>query len=546
MINLTAQKKGIARGNQFLDSYEQNKIYDRDDKKDDTSVMSVDEWPDPTPIQHTLRNVEPLPLSIIPGPFQGWIEDTCHRMQCPLDFVATASIVMAGSVIGAGCGIKPKRQDDWLVIPNIWGGAVGRPSVLLKSPAIDQALTPLVKLEMTAKENYDSEQNAYEAELAGHKAQKEALQGNMKKACSVKGDKLDFKDAKESFKLLEKPEEPTWRRFKTNDSTIEKMALLLSENPRGILLYRDELVGLLSSWDREDKQSDRAFFLESWNGYGSYTADRIGRGTIYTENLCVSIYGGIQPSKLLRYLEQAMNGYQNDGLIQRLQLLVYPDEPKVWNLIDQFPDHDAKNRFTNIIEKLSDMDFTEHGATKDDYSKFPYFRFSDDAQMLFFEWLTELQTVKLQQDDDPIILEHLGKYRSLLPSLALIFHLIDIADGNASGDVSIKATSQAAAWCDYLETHARRIYGLLTDIEIKAAEQLLGKITKGKLQDGFTVRNVYRNKWHHLTDRETVQKACDELVDADCIREEEIKGGIGIGRGKTIYRINPKLEIING
>ncbi|MCH8976283.1 MAG: hypothetical protein IH909_01520 [Proteobacteria bacterium] len=85
----------------------------------DLSVLSVVEWPDPTPVQHSLRPVEALPLSIIPEPFQAWIEDTSHRMQCPLDFVATASIVMAGSVIGAGCGVKPKRFDDWVVIPNL-------------------------------------------------------------------------------------------------------------------------------------------------------------------------------------------------------------------------------------------------------------------------------------------------------------------------------------------------------------------------------------------------------------------------------------------
>ena len=414
--------------------------------------------------------------------------------------------------------------------------------MLLKSPAIEQALSPLAKLEIKAKEDHESKCDIYEAELAGYKAKKEALQTSMKKAYSDDSkSKISFDDAKADMRSLEKPEEPTWKRYKTNDATIEKMAVLLSENTRGILLVRDELVGLLASWDREDRQPDRAFFLESWNGYGSYTSDRIGRGTTYTENMCVSIYGGIQPAKLLRYLQQATSGYQNDGLIQRLQLLVYPDEPKQWNLVDQFPDHKAKDRCNDIIKKLSEMDFTEHGATTDEYTKFPYFRFSDEAQAVFFEWLTELQTVKLQQDDEPVMLEHLGKYRSLFPSLALIFHLIDIADGNASGAISLKTTKQAAAWCDYLESHARRIYGCVSDVGIKAAECLLTKITKGKLQDEFTARDIYRNQWHLLTNREIVQKAIDELIDADCIRENKIAN-----TGKTIYQVNPKLEIIHG
>jgi hypothetical protein len=37
------------------------------------------------------------------------------------------------------------------------------------------------------------------------------------------------------------------RRYKTNDSTVEKLGELLRENPVGLLILRDELVGV----DRE-------------------------------------------------------------------------------------------------------------------------------------------------------------------------------------------------------------------------------------------------------------------------------------------------------
>ena len=267
--------------------------------KEGIIVVILEEWPEPVPIKHTLRPVPSLPLSIIPGPYQEWIEDTCHRMQCPLDFVAVASIVMTGSIIGAGCGIKPKRLDDWIVIPNLWGGAIARPSVLLKTPALEQALSPLRLLEKSAKDAYDAEADIYDAELAAYKAKRDALQNDMKKAYGGKGELSDFEDAKESFKSLEKPETPTWKRYKTNDATIEKMAVLLSENPRGILLYRDELVGLLSAWEKEGNETNRAFYLEAWNGYGTFTADRIGRGTIYTEK-CV--FPSLGVSSPLNYL----------------------------------------------------------------------------------------------------------------------------------------------------------------------------------------------------------------------------------------------------
>lgn len=65
----------------------------------------------------------------------------------------------------------------------------------------------------------------------------------------------------------------------------------------------------------------------------------------------------------------------------------------------------------------------------------PFFRFSRDGQAVFQEWLTRLQREKLTDErDHSIILEHLAKYRSLMPSLALVFHLIECADQGRSPD----------------------------------------------------------------------------------------------------------------
>lgn len=116
------------------------------------------------------------------------------------------------------------------------------------------------------------------------------------------------------------------RRYIINDSTIEKIVELLAENPNGLLLYRDELMGLIRSFDRDGRQQDRQFFLEAWNGSGSFTGDRIVRGTTHVEDLTVSILGGIQPAPLAAYLNSAIAGNKyDDGFVQRFQLLVYPD-----------------------------------------------------------------------------------------------------------------------------------------------------------------------------------------------------------------------------
>ena len=254
----------------------------------------------------------------------------------------------------------------------------------------------------------------------------------------------------------------------------------MEENPRGLAIVRDELVGLLVVWDREDRRTDRCFHLQGWNGYGAFISDRIGRGTIFTPQLCEVIFGGSQPSKLYGYLSNTRNNIENDGLIQRFQLLVHPDDPAGDPVIvDEYPDHEAKNRAFAIIAALAEMDFTEHGAEADDFAKIPFLHFSPRAQEFFNEWFLRLKT-RQRNDDEPVMTEHLSKYPKLMPGLALIFHLVELADKivTPQGDptlqppretspwadqVPLHCAKLAAEWCDYLETHARRIYGLATD-----------------------------------------------------------------------------------
>lgn len=236
-----------------------------------------------------------------------------------------------------------------------------------------------------------------------------------------------------------------------------------------------------------------------------------------------------------------MHGLDNDGLLQRFQLLVYPDEVKNWELVDKSPDTLAKERAHDVFKKIACMDFIECGATQGDFDAFPYFHFSEDAQTLFNEWLTELETKTLKTNDHPILLEHFGKYRSLMPSLALILHLIDVADGSSSGSVSLSAAEKAAGFCEYLESHARRIYGLVVNIDQQAASALAKKIQDGKLSDGFTIRDIYRKNWHLLNTKELARVACDELMEAGWLKKESTPPAFG-RKEKVEYKINPKIK----
>ena len=140
-----------------------------------------------------------------------------------------------------------------------------------------------------------------------------------------------------------------------------------------------------------------------------------------------------------------------------------------------------------------------------------------------------------------MLLSHLAKYRSLLPSLALLFHLIDGVDTGRRGPVSGAAAAQAAAWCEYLAAHARRLYTAVTDAARVAAALLATRLAGGRLASPFTAREVYRQEWTGLTEPRVVHGALECLEELGWIRPEALRAPDG-GRPTVRFHLNPRLR----
>jgi hypothetical protein len=196
-----------------------------------------------------------------------------------------------------------------------------------------------------------------------------------------------------------------------------------------------------------------------------------------------------------------------------------------------------------VFGVLADFDPVVWGAAPADaVAKFPYFSFDEPAQELFIEWSGDLHRLRIPAEEHPIIAQHLAKYDKLFPALTLILHLAECAATGHRGPVTKNAALRAAAWCEYLEAHARRCYGLLVDDGLRSAQALAEKVSQGKLADGFTARDVRRNRWQYLSGSEAVRAALDWLEDEAWLRAEKAGTGAQGGRPTRSYRINPKVQ----
>lgn len=492
-------------------------------------------WPLPRAIA---ADLPPAPVfdgkTLLPPQLAEFVFDEADRMPCSPDYVAAALVVSLGSVIGARCALKPKRRDDWIVTPNLFGGAVGDPATK-KSPAMNAALRFLDRLEAKESERHAERMKVHQAEMAAFGARQAAITASMKKAASSQAGDMKMEAAVAELQALEPPQEPMQRRFKTNDGTVAKIGDILVGSPAGLLVFRDELVGLLSSWEREGHEGDRAFYLEAFNGTGSFNIDRVVRGSLFIKTLCLSIFGGIQPELLQKYLVNMAASLDNDGRVQRFQILVYP-EAVAWEWRDRYPIQDVRKAVRELFDRLASFDPLLDGATPaDEFIKLPWFGFDDAAQNLFIEWSTDLHLNRIANEQNQLMVQHLAKFEKLFCSLSLILHLAEGRIGSVQEDTALRA----AAWCEYLEGHARRIYSLIEIARVETAKMLSRRLTEKKLQDGFTARDVVRKGWAGIANSMQAEIALSLLEEHGWVKSLDVAGESG--RPTTRYAINPLI-----
>jgi putative DNA primase/helicase len=458
-------------------------------------------------------------------------QEIARTTQAPIDFVAVGFMVAASSLVARHVAIRPKATDDWTVIPNLWGLIVGRPSAK-KSPALAAALTPLDRLEDAAADAHEAAESEYQQRRVIHEERTKSNRIAIKKLIGKDDGASRQKVSDYVEEIIDAaPDEPNCTRYLANDSTVEKLGELLVGNP-SILVARDELQGFFAGLERHGQESARSFYLEAWSGDRPFKVDRIGRGSIRIPRNCVSVLGGIQPGpmgSLMREIQK--NSRSNDGLLQRFQLAVWPDLSTTFELVDSTPDKEIWRQTMEIFEELANLD-----PYRNDEG-IPYLRFDEEGQKLFLAWLLDHET-RLRNEEFPECLEaHLGKYPSLVPSIALILHL---AEGR-TGPVGFESTAKAIAWARYLEAHAKRLYAPLTGADFVSATALARKLKNKDLPAEFKLRDVYRKGWANLSTPYEAKVATEILEEYDWIHSRTQAAAASGGRPTTVFTTNPLI-----
>lgn len=499
-------------------------------------------WDPPRPLpDRELPPVPPFDDDLLPDELRLWVQDISERMQVAPDIVAVAAMCGLGIVCANARTIHPKRYDTgWRVYPNLWGAAVATPGSK-KSPAIKPIESMLDLLEKGERERHEKLAADMTAKTLLAKLKRDALERDVKS--SLKRDAAVMTESEIADRLRADAPDPIQncrlRHLKFTDATIEKIAELVQSGrrrSRPAMVWNDELIFLLRSFDKQGHEADRAFYMAAW-GVSNHKVDRIMRGSTRVVDLAIGLFGNMTPGTLEKYVRETITGEGKDGFLQRLQLLVYPDSKADWTYVDRPPVATARYRALRVFERLFAID------DDDEDGKPPALHFSREAQEFFNCWLEDLERRLAVPENkggwDEARQSHYSKYRSLMPALALVWHLAS-CEGNENQSVSLIAAQRAAQWCAYLAAHAERVYSLANDSS-SVERKLIDRIESGELATKVPMSNI-RRRWFQSVRSHDFEEACERLQSYGWLVLEPMPSGKP-GRPPMMVTINPAARV---
>jgi hypothetical protein len=446
---------------------------------------------------------KPFPVDALPEPLAAFVAETASAIGCDPAYVALPVLAVAGAAIGTTRRLELKHK--YAAPPILWSVIVGE-SGTSKSPALRSVLEHVRGRERRLREEHAVERRDYEHAVEAYEKERSAWRG----------------DKKATTNPPERPVEPSSRRALVSDVTVEALAAKLADNPRGLLLARDELSGFFNGLDRYANKSggggsDESFYLSCYNAEPHAVDRRTGdRREIYVPQAALWMAGTIQPTILARALGRER---RESGLLARLLLVAPPARPAKWSEAEV--SFVVRQSFHDILDKLYEL---ESDTDAEGRPESRLVRLSSDAKRAYVAWHDRHaeEAVELSTDD---LKAAWSKLRETVARVALVLHEVRLAACNAAeaGHVDAETMDQAIRYVEWQKHELGRVYSLLAESEVdRVSRQADDRLAAFVIAHGgrVAVRDVIAGV-RSIADADAAEKALQRLVDAGRGRWEE-------------------------
>lgn len=418
------------------------------------------------PVQGEDQEWKPFPVGALPHIVAEFVHEISEAIQ--VDHVAVALPVLAAIAGSIGNARVIQLKRTWTEPAIIFGCLIADPSTR-KTAALEWAMGPVKK--------WNSEK------LRDHRLAMEQHEHDMEVWCA-----MNSKDSADGA-VRSKPKAPVKRRAMVQDITVETLIRELQNNPRGLLVKRDELRGWFSSFGRYAKSgagADESFWLEVRGTSFDYDRKTGDQASIHIEHLTVSVIGTTQPETWKGLASQAMF---DSGMVARI-LLAYPPK-RLGTFHSADPDDGVLRLYDHLLRSLLELDWDR--CQQPDWSPLPMV-FTPQALGLWTTWCDEGRRAQFRADGEVASL--LGKLEAYCARFALCFACCDRVMGGSEDVVEERHVAAAIVLADWFHYEVMRIYSStrMGDAEAEAArvlqkvEDMGGSITPRELWSSNRVK----------------------------------------------------------
>jgi len=434
-------------------------------------VVEVEATAEAAPAHEPPAEWVPFPTEHLPPVLRAFVTETADAIGCDVSLVALPALAVVASAIGTTRQVYLKRT--WQEYPIVWAGAVVR-SGGMKSPAFNAALAPM------------------------YHAQGEAMRRH--------GELVELMANEPNGGKKQKPPEPTT--YVTSDVTIEALAGILQSNPRGCLVARDELSGLVQSFNAykaRGRGGDEARWLEVSQG-GVLSVDRKGDGKTWVKGAAASICGTIQPGIAARVFS---GPHTDNGLLARLLVASPPSRRKRWS--ERTPGPAVVEDYHNLVARLLTL---EHGAG--DYGPRPVvLKLTPEAKALWVPWY-DLHAGKIYEAETDKEAACLSKCEAYGARLSLVYALAENPDALEVGPEAVRAGTALADW---FGAEALRTYAVMAQTDEAA--------------DADRLADLVARRGGDISPRELTQVSRDYGTTTEA--EAALAALVAVGRGRWVW-----------
>lgn len=428
-------------------------------------------------IQDTLSGNDkvllPFPTDIFPKDLEGMLKNLSNRMDAPIEYIASAVLVGASTLMDGKCQIDVFGDEQWIDYPILYNAIVGTAS---------EKKSPCLKVAVDVLNEFDEKlYNKYKEDL-----------------CKYRDEKLDYDIKLAAYKKelasnpqAEKPKapiKPLNKILTIQSTTVESLVTAMADNEGlGIGIIVDELASFLKGLGqyKGGKGNDEEYFLQAWkrNKYRYKRKTSNEDFLIYPSH---NILGTIQPRILIKELFGGKFETTN-GMIERWLFTCTDYKEKGATPLHQTnynvqPLRAIYTRLFNILPRKT-------------------YKFSEEALKTYIDYKNYIAECKKDNNMPELMKTYIQKQTDYTARFSLILHCMEDCNNT---EIQVKTVRNAIKLSRYFISCFNRVANLI--ISVSSNSLVMSTLDLLRLKG---IRDITPSKLHndHSSKYKTPQMA---------------------------------------